>query len=432
MLTRRTLFKVLAAIGAGQLFPTAGEAAAARFFSVCAASYSGQSARHGGPHPDVRAQTLDVTVIEQEKNLLDDLDAVELIGRYIPLTPASDGSGDSKGRCPFCRQGADSLLIDGRDDSYFCTDCLAGGHALDFYARMERCALPDAIFQLRALLGSGQLEGKRPRMERFRRIIDEIRRFAREALVQSREGESALVWFDRQGITPATVEEFSLGLLSCALGNQLMERLRMMGFSPDELEQAGVSGWISCKEDRVRNGEPDATILMPARDREGHCWGFYEQSIEADADVIWSASCSPWGFGLLSPHRADRLVFSASHGRDSVPSVVLVERPWDVVLLAQGGMEQAVYVSPLDPDEYRHRLEKFLARTERAVWPIHLSELNVEFLRHLFNLSSESIGRLTFMLLPEGERLPELFRGEGPAAMQARLAGALSVKELGL
>lgn len=336
------------------------------------------------------------------------------------------------GRCPFCRHGTDSLLIDRRDDSYFCTDCLAGGHALDFYARVEGLSLSESVRRVTGLMASGELQGKRPRLKRFHCIIHEIDRFAHESLICSLEGASARGWLDQQGVTVGTAERFSTGMMSCALGKQLLERLRMMGFSPDELEQAGIDGWICCKADRVKSGEPDCTLLLPVRDREGHCWGFYEQSIEADADVMWSSYFSPYGFSLLSPHRADRLVFSASNGQDSVPSVVLVERPWDVVLLAQGGMTQAVYVSPLDADEYRHRLEKFLARTERAVWSIHLSELNVEFLRHLFNLSSESIGRLTFMRLPEGKRLPELLQREGLAAMQARLAGAVPVKELGL
>jgi len=432
MFTRRTLFKMLAAVGAGQLFPTAGEAAAARCSSVSAASCSGHSARPGGPHPDVPARALDVTTIEQWENLLDDLDAVELIGRYVSLEPAPDDVNRLTGRCPFCRQGPDSLMVSSRDDSYFCTHCLADGHALDFYARMERCTLPDAISRLRALLACGQLKGNRPRMEWFRRIIDETNRCAREALVHSREGESALAWLDRQGVTRATVEAFSLGLLSCALGKQLLERLRTMDFSPDELEQAGIDGWLSCEEDRVRNGGPDSTLLLSVHDREGHCWGFYEQSIEADEDVMGPSSFSPYGFRLLSPRRADRLVFSASNGQDSVQSVVLVERPWDVVLLAQGVMTQAVYVSPLDPDEYRHRLERFLARTERVVWPIHLSELTVEFMRNLLSLSGESIGRLAFTVLPEGERLPDLLQREGPAALQACLVGAVPVKELRL
>jgi hypothetical protein len=92
MFTRRTLFKLLAVIGAGRLFSAAGEAGAARCSSIGAASCSGHSTRPGGPHPDVLAQALDVTAIEQWENLLDDLDGAELIGRYISLRPTGDAS----------------------------------------------------------------------------------------------------------------------------------------------------------------------------------------------------------------------------------------------------------------------------------------------------------------------------------------------------
>lgn len=93
-------------------------------------------------------------------------------------------------------------------------------------------------------------------------------------------------------------------------------------------------------------------------------------------------------------------------------------------------MEQAVYVSPLDPDEYHDRLDSFLMRIRKAIWPIHQLELNAEFLRHLFSLSRESISRLAFIVLPEGECLPELLRREGLAVLEARLDAAVSLKEL--
>jgi DNA primase len=337
--------------------------------------------------------------------------------------------GDSRGRCPFCRHGAYSLLVDGRDDSYFCTDCLACGHALDFYARMERCNLPDVVTRLKPLLVCGQLKGKRPRMDRFRRIIDETHRFAREALVHSREGESALTWLDRQGVTPATVEAFALGLLSSAFGKQLLERLRTMGFSPDELEQAGIDGWMSCWEDRLKAGESNSTLLLPVRDRDGYCCGFYEQSLGPEAALTWSSHVFPYGYQLLSPHRFNRLVYSATNGQKVPSSVVLAERPWDVVLLASAGMEDAVYVEPLDSAEYREHLNSYLWRVTSAIWPIRQADVTVEFLRHLLKCSNQSIGRLRFMVLPPGTRLSELIRREGVEAVRGRLAEAKSLRE---
>jgi DNA primase (bacterial type) len=430
MFTRRVLFKMLAAIGAGSLLLTVGEGEVPRLSGIGEALSFGSSVRPDGSPATLGEQAVDVTAIEQWEDLLDDLDGVELIGRYTPLTRAKDASCGIMGRCPFCRHGTDLFLVDGRDDSYFCTECFAGGHALDFYARMEEVSLSESVRPVMGLLVSGQLQGKRPRLERLLCIIDEINRFAHKSLFHSREGESALAWLDLQGGHCRTVESFSLGVLSYALGKELLERLLSMGFSPEELEKAAVNGWLSCMADRVRDGEPDLALLLPVCNAEGQCCGFYEQSIEADAEVVWSSYFLPYGFQLLSPYRAARLVFSVSRGQNSASSVVLTERPWDVVLLAQGGMEQAVYVSPLDPGEYHDRLARFMMRTRRVIWPIHQSELNVEFLRHLFSLSNESIGRLAFVVLPEGETLPAILRREGFAAVLARFAGAVPVREL--
>ncbi|HQY59318.1 MAG: CHC2 zinc finger domain-containing protein [Nitrospira sp.] len=430
MFTRRMLFKTLAVIGTGSLFSAESDGADARCSSIGPLSSIGHLAMSGDSSSDIPVHALDVSATEQWENLLDDLDAAELIGRYITLKPTPDGINRITGSCPFCRHGTDSLLVDGRDDSYFCTDCLAGGHALDFYARMEGRSLSESVRQVTGLMASEELQGKRARLKRFHCIIDEIDHFAWESLICRREGASARGWLDQQGVTAGTAERFSIRMMSYALGKQLLARLRVVGFSPDEVEQAGVNGWLSRLEDRLKAGESDNSLLLPVRDREGHCCGFYEQSIGPDVPLTWSSHVYPYGYQLLSPHRSNRLVFSASKGRDFPSSVVLAERPWDVVLLVQGGMAQAVYVTPLDFAEYRDRLGKFLMCARTVIWPIHQSELNVGFLRQLFSLPSESIARLTFLLLPEGESLPGLLRREGIAALQARLARAVSVKGL--
>lgn len=213
MFTRRTLFKVLAAIGAGSLLPPVSEGEVPRFAGIGAAfSFGSPVQSDSQAKPD--EQAVDVTAIEAWENLLDDLDAAELFGRYTSIRPAGDESRDGRGLCPFCRQGIDSLLVDGSDDSYFCTECLAGGHALDFYARMEGFSLSESVRSVRELLASGELQGKRARLDRFRSIIEATNRFAQEALVHSREGESACAWLDGQGIASETIEAFSLGVLS--------------------------------------------------------------------------------------------------------------------------------------------------------------------------------------------------------------------------
>ena len=430
MFTRRMFFKILATVGGGSLFPSPGQAVAEQWLRVNAASSTGHWARPGDTYLEVPAQAFGVTTTEQWENLLDDLDAVELIGRYIPLKPTSDDVSRLTGRCPFCRHGADSLLVDGRDDSYFCTECLAGGHVLDFYARMEGLNLSESVCSVGMLMASGELQGKRPRLKRFHCIIEAIARFAHESLICSREGASARSWLSQEGVAAAMTEKFLLGLMSYALSEQLLGRLRALGFTPDELEQAGVDGWMSCLGDRFKAGEFDSALLLPVRDRDGNCCGFFEQSLSPEATLTWSSHVFPYGYQLLAPHRSNRLVYSATNGQAVPSSVVLVERPWDVVLLAQEGLQQAVYVSPLDLHEYHDRFNQFLLHVQRAVWPIYSSDLSVEFVRNLCRLSPHALERLAFLLLPEGLRFPEWLGHHGLVVGEARFDDALSATEL--
>lgn len=432
MFTRRALFKMLAAIGGGSLLPIDGPAGLYRRFRFNQA-FPAFPPAPGKTAPSPFGSIPDLSIVEQWENLLDDLDGVELIGRYIPLTQSGDHSNGGKGPCPFCRHGPDSLLVDGRDDSYFCTDCLVGGHALDFHARIEGVDLVESVRLVRVFLESGQLRGKRPRLEALRGVMEETAALTYNALVRDREGRSALAWLEWQGITEATIERFSLGRMSCAVGRRLMDHLLASGSDRKQLDDAGVTGWLDCKEDQVRNGESDATILMPVRDGDGRCWGFYEQIVGETAELGGASSCLPYGFRLLSPHRADRLVFSApsvSTQFEPSSSVILTEHPWDVLLLVHEGIEGAAYVAPLGMDVRHDRFGRFLARTSRAVWPIRCSNLTVEFLKEMAHLPSESMGRLAFMMLPEGTTLPELVRREGPHAVRHRFAEARPISEL--
>lgn len=425
MFTRRALFKLLAAVGAGSVWPT--QVWAQKLHPATTSSHSSVLAPQTSS--DILSTTSDspsvLSAVAQWENLVDDLDSVELIGRYSRLTPVGDGSRDYRGPCPFCRQGPDSLMVGSREDSYLCTDCLASGHALDFYIRTEQLTSAEAIPRLTGLLVSGALTGKRLRLERMGVVLKETRRLACEALQHGSAGRDARDWLKREGITQETTEQFSLGFLSNDVRQALIPHLRAKGFEQAELEDIGITGWLA------RHGvETDVSVLIPIRDADGGCRGLYEQVTHQNAEAIWTPYSLPYGFSLLSPHRADRLVLSAETGRASSAAVILAERPWDVVLLAEAGIENAVYVAPLDPAEYGRRLTLYLQRVQSAIWPIRHADITVEFLRSLTEGCGQSIGQLRFAILPPGLRLPEVIRREGLDSVRTRLAGAKPLTEL--
>jgi len=425
MFTRRTLFKLLAAVGASSLWPIQGRAQKLR----PTRSNSHSSVPASRTSSDVLSITNDspsiLSAVERWENLLDDLDGVELIGRYGRLTPVGDGSHDYRGPCPFCCQGPDSLMVVGRDDSYFCTGCLVSGHALDFYIRVERLGPAEAISRLTGSLASGDLVGKRLRLERLSGVLETVRRLACEALRHGSAGRAAREWLKWEGVTQETSEQFSLGLLSKEIRHALIPHLRTKGFDQAELEDFGITGWLARHAD-----ESDSSVLIPIRAADGRCRGFYEQATGEDAEAMWTSYSLPYGFTLLSPHRADRLVLSAEIDQTSSAAVVLAERPWDVVLLAEVGIKGVVYVAPLDPSEHRKRLNLHLQRVPSAIWPIRQDDITVEFVRCLTEGCGRSAGQLQFAILPPGLRLPEVIQRDGIESVRARLARAKPLKDL--
>ncbi len=152
MFTRRMLFKMLAAMGAGSVLPAVDKGDVARLSDIGDVLSFSKAVLSGNSLANTGEQSVDVPAIEQWEDLLDDLDGIELVDRYTSLTRTEDTSRSIVGRCLFCPHGTDSLLLNGRDDSYFCTKCLTGGHALDFYARIEDLSLSEAVRRVRGLL----------------------------------------------------------------------------------------------------------------------------------------------------------------------------------------------------------------------------------------------------------------------------------------
>lgn len=425
MFTRRTLFKLLVAVGARSVWPN--QAWAQKLRLTTSNPHSSVLARQTFSDilPAIRDSPSILSAVEQWEDLLDDLDGVELIGRYSQLMPVGAGSRDYRGPCTFCCQGPDSLMVGSRDESYFCTHCLAGGHALDFYISVERLTPAEAIPRLTGLLASGSLKGNRPWLERMGLALDEVCWLACEALQQGSAGRAAREWIEGEGVTQEASEQFSLGLLSKEIRHTLIPHLRTKGFDQAELEDFGIPGWLACHGD-----ESDIRVLIPTRDADGRCRGFYEQATHQNAEAMWISYSLPYGFRLISPHRADRLVLSAETGRASSAAVILAERPWDVVLLAQDEIEKAVYVAPLDPAEYGRRLTLYLQRVPSAIWPIRQDDITVEFLHDLIDGCGRSVGQLRFAVLPPGLRLPEVIGREGLNSLRARIARAKPLRDL--
>ncbi len=432
MLNRRTLFKVFAALGAG---------------GVLSIKVHGGITHvpHGQPDFSIRQSMLpgkslttparpinDLLAIEQWENLLDDLDPAELIGRYVALNKL-EGSSVFQGRCPFCHTHDETLIVHESDDTYLCMNCLTDGTALDFYARLEGVFLGQAASHLQQLLDSRQLEGKRPRRDLLRAIVEETGRFAHARMFDSKDGQLARSRLEREGIDNNTIQRFCLGVLSTSSCPHLLDHLVTQGFSHGQLEDTGMMGWLSVEE-QPSEEESHVRILMPVRDANGDCRGFFQHALEGNENGMLDSCLAPYGSRLLSPSRARRLVYSAhtwplTSGR--YPSALLVSEPWDIVELYQGGIDSALYVGDVYPMGSRSLQSHFvLALAERVILPLRPSEQRVSFFTEIWRSMAGWTDRLAFIDLTETQTLSDLLRDEGVQAFNRRLNQAKSLREM--
>ena len=110
----------------------------------------------------------------QVDDIKERLDAVELIGRYVPLKKAGR---TFKGLCPFHSEKTPSFIVYPEDGHYHCFGCGQGGDIFTFVMKMENLEFGDALRVLADRAGVTLVE--RPQAvaedrtrERLREITD--------------------------------------------------------------------------------------------------------------------------------------------------------------------------------------------------------------------------------------------------------------------
>ena len=82
---------------------------------------------------------------ERVKALLEYVDIVAEVGRYVALAPAGE---NYKGLCPFHREKSPNFVVSPKRQSYHCFGCGASGNALTFVAEMEEISHKEAAARL--------------------------------------------------------------------------------------------------------------------------------------------------------------------------------------------------------------------------------------------------------------------------------------------
>ena len=178
--------------------------------------------------------------LEELKSRVNIVDVVE---GYVSLNRKG---GKYWACCPFHHEKTPSFSVD-EAGMYYCFGCHKGGDVISFVQDIEHTDFMGAVSILAAKAGMtvpefSKKEGgtgisKRKR-DRLYSLMREAASFYHKSLVGD-AGKAARDYLENRGISRPTLTSFGLGF---APGNALIDRLRDMGYSNDEMLDAGVAG----------------------------------------------------------------------------------------------------------------------------------------------------------------------------------------------
>ncbi len=268
------------------------------------------------------------------------IDVAELIARYVPLSR----SGRSlKACCPFHDEKTPSFHVWRETGTWKCFGCGKGGNAFSFLMEKEGLAFPEAARQLAKEAGIDvhDAPGARERSSR-RQLLREVMEWAChdfEARLRRREGQPAVDYLKRRGITGESAREFRLGM-SGAGWQTLLDRCRGDGFDEDLLVEAGLA--IRRDADSPRgSGAYDrfrGRLMFPIADAQGRVIAFGARTLGDDEPKYLNSPETPLyhkGNHVYALHIAKPAMLK--HGDAAV-----MEGYTDVVMAHQGGFRCAV------------------------------------------------------------------------------------------
>jgi DNA primase len=324
--------------------------------------------------------------------LLDRVDIVEVVERYVPLKKKG---ANYQACCPFHNEKTPSFTVSPSKQFYHCFGCGAHGTAISFLMEHAGLDFPEAVRELSARVGltvpdDGQ--GRKPedsRRDVLAAAMDEAARFYREQLKIS---DKAIAYLKGRGLSGETAARFG------------------MGFAPDEwqgLARAGVDYQDSALEEAglVIAGEGKRydrfrdRVMFPIRNERGRVIAFGGRVIGQGEPKYLNSPETPLfhkGRELYGLHENRRGIQAAGFA-------LVVEGYMDVVMLAQHGVDNA------------------LATLGTAVTPEHVTRILRLVDRVVYAFDGDNAGRKaawrglenTLPQLPDGKQVGFLFLPEG-------------------
>lgn len=266
------------------------------------------------------------------KNILEKLDIVDVVSRYISL---SKKGSDYIGICPFHDDHSPSLHVSKDKQIFKCFTCGVGGNAISFISNYEHISYREALYKGAEIAGIKLVNNERviphkTEKDCMKTFVDYYK-----MSIELNSNIDAKKYCDDRGLTYDVRQKFNIGY-SPADKFQTIKYVRSCGFSANTIEQIGISGF---ENNQFYDKNADR-IIFPIQDSQGDFIGLSARKFrEGDESPKYINTAETLIF-----HKSDILYnfYNAKMSAKKDGYLYILEGFIDVISLYKVGISSAV------------------------------------------------------------------------------------------
>jgi DNA primase len=291
------------------------------------------------------------------QDLLNRLDIVDVIGRYLPLKKAG---ANYVACCPFHNEKSPSFTVSPSKQFYHCFGCGAHGTAIGFVMEHGGIGFVDAVEELARSIGvtvpreaSGPGRAQPKAGPDLYELMQTASRYYRAQLKQS---PRAVAYLKRRGLTGEIAARYGLGYAPDGWQN-------LQNAVPDYQDKSLVeTGLVIANEEGKRYDRFRDRIMFPIVNARGQIIGFGGRVLDKGEPKYLNSPETT----LFEKGRELYGLFQAQKAIRAEDMALVVEGYMDVVALAQMGVEYAV--ATLGTATTPYHVQKLLRITDQVVF----------------------------------------------------------------
>ena len=355
-----------------------------------------------------------------KQDLLNRIDIVDLIERYVPL---KKGGANYSACCPFHSEKSPSFTVSPSKQFYHCFGCGAHGNAISFLMEYQGLGYIDAVKDLAESVGmkmpdyeprSGAKDSGGPDLYE---ILQRATGYYREQLKISPQ---AIAYLKGRGLTGTIAARFGIGYAPA--GWQNLQAV-FSNYADKSLKDAGlvIDAEGGRRYDRFRD-----RIMFPILNQRGSVIGFGGRVLGVGEPKY-----------LNSPETTlfekGQELYGLSQARGAIRTrgrAIVVEGYMDVVALAQHGIEFSV--ATLGTATSSVHVQKLFRQTDEIVFCFDGDAAGRRAAWHALEVSLAALAdnkAVRFLFLPHEDDPDSFVRAHGREAFEALLAEARPLSE---